>query len=541
MNRPNTEAVEATPAAPTTPSRPPPPPSWASIPNKAQLAIICSVRIADFFQQAALQTYMFYQLQSLSPGAPDSVISFQAGVLLGVFTAAQIFTGVIWGRIADSPSWGRKRVLLVGLVGQGISCFGMGFAPSFGIAVALRLLGGAVNATVGGARTALSEATEKRYHSRTFLVLPLAWNIANIFGPVLGGLLSDPVQHYPGWFGAGSVFGGKDGVAWLRAFPYAPANIFCALVLWVDAALLFFGLKETLKARVMERDRGLEMAASARYHIRRLFFRRFGYNQISQDEMRLDVASAIDDAEEVSSTPLTPLQPKEQDVSPPAASMSLYDTLTKNVLCVLLTVAFMDVQMGGFTSVWSLFLSTSTRTKEQDQDIRLPFHFAGGLGMQPSTVGMAMSALGFVGIAFQLAVYPRVNARFGLLKSTIWSLWVFPLAYAIAPYLSLVINEKFLLWAGVVLVASLQVGSRTFAVPGLVLLTNNASPSPAVLGLIHGLGSSTSSAARTLGPILAGHWYSQGIENGTVGLAWWCLSIVALMGVVPSYWARDGK
>src|SRR5271163_3055578 len=130
-------------------SEPPPSPSWASLPNKGQLAIICSVRLADFFQQASLQAYMFYQLKSFSPTADDGEISSQAGVLQGVFTAAQIFTGILWGRVADQPWSGRKRVILIGLMGQGLSCVGIAFSRSFASAVIWRCLGGAVNATVG--------------------------------------------------------------------------------------------------------------------------------------------------------------------------------------------------------------------------------------------------------------------------------------------------------------------------------------------------------------------------------------------------------
>jgi MFS family permease len=528
------------------PLKPPPPPTWSSIPHKGQLAIICSVRIADFFQQAALQAYMYYQLKSFDPTLSDADISFQAGVLLGVFTSAQIVTGILWGRVADSPAWGRKRVLMLSLVAQGLSCLGVAFSQSFVAAVIWRGLGGAANATVGGARTALSEATEKKYHTRTFLVLPLAWNVANIFGPMIGGGLSDPVLNYPALFGNHSVFGGEHGVGWMKAYPFAVPNMFCAMVCFADAALIFFGLRETLAARRMERDRGLEWAESLRYYVRRIFFKRFGYSQISQEEAQLGTPG-VDDMEEASSTPLAPMPPKELGAREPEVTRmaierpSFRATITRNVCCVLLTVAFMDFQMGGFTSLWTVFLSSSLRTKEESSEISLPFHFAGGIGMSPSTIGLAMSTLGFVGILFQLTLYPTVNARYGLLKSTIWSLWVFPLAYAIAPYLSLTVHQPFLLWLGVILVAALQVGARTFAVPGLVLLTNNASPSPAVLGTIHGMGAATSSAARTIGPIVAGHWYSQGLEKGSVGTAWWLLSLVAFVGVVPSYWARDGK
>ena len=516
----------------------PPPPSWASIPHKLQLFIVCTVRIVDFFQQAALQAYMFYQLKSFSPDADDSQISFQAGVLQGAFTAAQIFTGILWGRVADSPRFGRKRVLLISLTGQAVSCVGVAFARSFPTAVIWRCLGGAVNATVGGARTALSEATEKKYHSRTFLLLPLAWNVANIFGPLFGGLLSDPVRNYPGLFGRNSTFGGDDGVQWLIKFPYAVPNLFCTLLLLADALLVWLGLRETLAARKYVRDRGIESAEHIHYLVQRLVFERFGYSQLGQSE---DAGpDTIDDENMPSSTPLTPVTPK----GPPAAATPappFYKVLTPNVLFVLVVVAIFDFQMGGFTSLWTMFLSSERRTEKQDKDITLPFKFAGGLEFSLPSIGLSMSILGFVGIALQMTLYPAINARFGLLKSTRWALLLFPLPYALAPYLSLLVSVRFLLWVGIFVVASLQIAARTFSVPGVVLLTNNASPSPAVLGTIHGIGAATSSLFRTVGPIVAGHWYGQGLERGVVGWAWWLLSLIALFGIVPSFFVKDGK
>ncbi|KAH0832690.1 hypothetical protein AYO21_04766 [Fonsecaea monophora] len=539
----------------TRPGKPPPPPSWASIPNKFQLFIICSVRVVDFFQQAALQAYMFYQLKSFSPSAPDSQISFEAGVLQGVFTAAQVFTGILWGRVADSPSFGRKTVLLIGLTGQALSCIGVAFSRSFPAAVVWRCLGGAVNATVGGARTALAESTEKKYHSRTFLLLPLAWNIANIFGPLFGGMLSDPVHNYPGLFGENSTFGGAHGVSWLTTFPYAAPNLFCALVLFADALLVWMGLRETLSSRKYTRDRGIELAENITYRIRTMVFQRFGYSQLGQ----VDVApgpDTVDDENMPSSTPLEPLPPKEDEGANPSATSSktpprpseapksappFYHAITSNVLLVLATVAIMDFQMGGFASLWTIFLSSARATDEEKNTVHLPFVFTGGLQFSLPTIGLAMSILGFVGIILQLTLYPSINARFGLLRSTRWSLFVFPVAYALAPYLSLLISHPFVLWMGIVVVVVLQVAARTFAIPGSVLLINNSSPSPAMLGTIHGMGAATSSAFRTIGPIVAGHWYGQGLEKGVVGWAWWWLALVSLFGVVPSFWAKDGK
>lgn len=528
-----------------------PPPSWSAIPKKFELGIICSIRIVDFFQQAALQAFMFYQLASFDPSLSETEISFQVGVLQGVFTAAQIITSVIWGRVADSPSWGRKNVIIISLLGQALSCIGVAFSQSFAVAVIWRTLGGAVNATVGGARTALFEKTEKKYHPKTSLLLPLAWNIANILGPPVGGLMSDPVRYYSGLFGENSVFGGSEGVAWLKTYPYAPPNLFCAVVLFADAALVFLGLEETLKARQGIRDPGLEMAACIKQFMAKYIFRKSGYLRV--DSYHQDQGtSLLDDNEMTTSTPMTNLangHSKEQQ-SGTHPKVDAYEqrsaprVLTRNVALVLSTVAILDFQLGGFTALWSMFLSSEKNDPRTGPQPQLPFSFTGGLGFSPSVVGMAMSVLGFVGIVCQFLLYPRVNARFGLLRSTIYSLFFFPVAYLIAPYLSLIAassDNQFVLWSGIVLVALILIGARTFAIPGVVLLTNNASPGPEVLGTIHGLGAAVSSAFRTVGPIVAGKWYSDGLKRNIIGEPWWLLAFSAMLGCIPVFWVKDGK
>ena len=493
---------------------------------------------------------MFYQLASFTPNASESEISFQVGVLQGVFTAAQIVTSVLWGRVADNPAWGRKKVILVSLIGQGISCIGVAFSRSFSAAVVWRTLGGAVNATVGGARTALSEKTEKKYHSRTFLLLPLAWNIANIFGPPIGGLMSDPVQYHPKWFGENSTFGGKNGVVWLRTYPYAPPNLFCALVLFADAALVLFGLEETLVTCQGRRDRGFELGATIRQLFSKYLLRRSGYTRLDQDEITVDT-SVHDDAELQASTPLTQIVKEEQPRSQtpmkpvaPAGPVPFSRALTRNVFLVMSTVALLDFQLGGFTGLWTMFLSTERRNPKTDPAPQLPIKFSGGIGFSPSVVGFAMSILGIVGIICQLTLYPRINARFGLLRSTTYSLFFFPIAYILAPYLSLLASasdNQVLLWSGIICVALIVISARTFAIPGIVLLTNNSSPGPEVLGTIHGLGAAVSSAFRTIGPIVAGRWYSNGLEKGIVGEAWWLLAGSALLGCIPVFWVKDGR
>lgn len=64
---------------------------------------------------------MFYQLRFFNPSASESHISTQAGIIVGSKTAAQVCTGMLWGRLADSEYGGRKTVLMIGLLCSGMS------------------------------------------------------------------------------------------------------------------------------------------------------------------------------------------------------------------------------------------------------------------------------------------------------------------------------------------------------------------------------------------------------------------------------------
>lgn len=96
---------------------------------------------------------MFYQLKWFDPTLSDATISRQAGVLFASFTAAQLLTAILWGRLADSKRIGRRKVILVGLLGSCLSCLGFGFSTTFRQALMFRTLGGLLNGNVAVMRT----------------------------------------------------------------------------------------------------------------------------------------------------------------------------------------------------------------------------------------------------------------------------------------------------------------------------------------------------------------------------------------------------
>lgn len=182
-----------------------------------------------------------------------------------------------------------------------------------------------------------------------------------------------------------------------------------------------------------------------------------------------------------------------------------------------------------FSNLWILTLSTSRAFVPEDQQRmvkRSAFKFSGGLAFPPPTIGFAMAIIGFIGVTLQFLLYPYMNGKYGLMRCFRFSLFLFPLAYMLAPYITLLPSSSpsphpasgFWVWLGISAVLTLQVAARTFALPASIILVNNSSPHPSVLATIHGLGQADSATFRTLGPILSGWWYGTWVERGVVSV-----------------------
>ncbi|EMD00555.1 hypothetical protein BAUCODRAFT_61638 [Baudoinia panamericana UAMH 10762] len=541
------------------------PPTWSNLPNKGQLAILACSRFVDFFQMAALQTFMVHQLKSFDPSLPDATISHQAGWLQGAFTMAQIFTSILWGRAADQPTIGRKLVLNIGLVGTGIGCIGVAFSTSYAQAMFWRLMTGAINGTVGSARTMVAEITPKPWHPRAFLLLPAAFNVANVLGPILAGLLVDPVGSFPHLFGPGSGFGGATGVRWLVAYPYALANLLCSVLLFVEALLVHYALDETLKThRPLQVSEWNPVRVMRHAYESMVEAKNRGYRLI-QDAQRQSLLSDHD----TSSTEMDGLGPTDAKLEPRSPQTLPFRRIwTTNVLWTLATIAIFDFHMGAFANLWILFLATprefvhgvpddsqtasnAAAVSMKDKHIapRGAFKFSSGLAFPPPTIGFAMAIIGIIGVALQFLLYPWANSRFGLMRCFRGSLFLFPAAYYLAPYIALLPSATsppgpasgWTVWLGISFVLFLQVAARTFALPASIILLNNSTPHPSVLATIHGIGQACSATFRTVGPILAGYWYGIWTERGVIGMSWWIVASIAALGCVASFWVRNGS
>ncbi|ETN38897.1 uncharacterized protein HMPREF1541_06939 [Cyphellophora europaea CBS 101466] len=512
------------------------PVTWTSLPQKTQLAVLTLARLSEPLSERSLSAYMFYQLRWFSPDASEATIASQGGILTAAFAAAQFLTAVWWGRAADSPWIGRKPVLLVGLFGTFLASVGIGFSTSFGFALFCRIMAGFLNGNIGVMRTMISEIIkEKKYQSRAFLLLPMCFNVGVIIGPILGGFLADPVQSFPSTFGPGSSLGGKDGVSWMKSYPYALPNLVSGIFIFCSALGVIFFLEETHEALRHKPDWGRKTAKFIARHVFRSRTEDGDYRYAPLHGHSTSETLDLEDHPTPSTTshPVTPAAPP----TPPRVT-PLRSIFTRNVTLTLLSHHLLALHVSTFNALIFLLLPTP---RSHNTTAHLPFLFTGGLGLTTEQVGVATAIIGAIGLPLQILLYPSLNTRLGTLRAYRLFLPFSVAAYILLPFCVLLpATPSWLVWPALTAVFALQVLSRTFALPSTVILVNNSAPGPRALGTIHGFAQSVSSGARTAGPVLGGWALGWGLRGNCVGGVWWGMAGVAGVNWALLWWIWEG-
>ncbi|KAF3930841.1 hypothetical protein ABW19_dt0202357 [Dactylella cylindrospora] len=503
---------------------------WLSLPKKKQLILLAMCRLSEPISSTSLLSYVYYFIKSLPGADTPQEISRRAGVMVAAFSLCQFVTGMIWGRLSDQ--YGRKPVVVMGLLGSALASLGLAFSKNYHWAVLMRMLSGGSNATTGVLRTIVAELIrEKRYQSRAFLIMPMCMNIGFIIGPILGGILANPIETHPGLFGPGSWLGGEDGIGWMKDYPYALPNIVSAVFLSISFLLATFGLEETnYSGDITSRITAFILGTwnSIQLFFTCLFRRSRYYELLSQEE---------DEETETETEP----------TSQPPKAVPYAEVLTPSVIFCLLCFILVPLHNSTFMQLYPIFLSTP---RKDNSTPHFPLAFNGGLGLLAAQVGYGMAVLGSIGIVMQLFIYPPMQMRFGTLRSYRASLVLFPIAYTLTPFLAILPSTTkdlrspaagVLVWAGIVITLFVQVTARTFASPGNVILLINSVNNRRALGTVNGLGASLSSLARAVGPLSAGWGYGFSLDLGCVGLVWWSLAVVAILGWFVSLYVKEGQ
>jgi DHA1 family tetracycline resistance protein-like MFS transporter len=128
--------------------------------------------------------------------------AFWYGAVTFAFGIANFFGSPILGALSDR--YGRRPVLLLGFCGLALNFFATALSTALWMLIAVRLVGGAVQANAAVANAYVADITPPAERARRFGLLGAMFGLGFILGPVMGGLLGHIDLQLP-FFVAGAL------------------------------------------------------------------------------------------------------------------------------------------------------------------------------------------------------------------------------------------------------------------------------------------------------------------------------------------------
>ncbi|HZW04606.1 MAG TPA: MFS transporter [Anaerolineaceae bacterium] len=114
----------------------------------------------------------------------------QAGVILGIFSIAGLFGGMIGGALTDK--FGRRKLILFGLVFSALTTLALGTVNEFTLLYPLAVVTGLLSDMAGPAHAAmLADILPEKQRQEGFGILRVVGNMAWIIGPSIGGFIAN--------------------------------------------------------------------------------------------------------------------------------------------------------------------------------------------------------------------------------------------------------------------------------------------------------------------------------------------------------------
>jgi len=155
--------------------------TFSQIPRRA-LAFIFGVAVLDLLG-----------LTLLLPVIPFLVRQYEAGaiyvtLMTVIYAAAQFLAAPLLGRLSDR--YGRKPVLLICLFGSAMGYFLFGIGGALWVLLLSRLIDGVTGGNMSIVSAYIADVTPPEERAKNFGLIGMAFGIGFVFGPAIGGALS---------------------------------------------------------------------------------------------------------------------------------------------------------------------------------------------------------------------------------------------------------------------------------------------------------------------------------------------------------------
>lgn len=455
-------------------------------------------------------------------GIPTNQVSKWAGVTSAVFSLSQAVTSIAWGQASDS--FGRKPVILVAMICIMGTSLLFGFSRTLVWAVVARSLAGASCGNVGIIRTMVAEMVPyKELQPKAFSVMPLVWTIGSIFGPIFGGALAKPAVRYPKVFGESGLF---------KTYPYALPNLVVAAFFLVGLSVGMLFLKETLQSKKDQRDYGIILGELLLHPFTR---KKLGPKWPLEDEPS---ASLLEHSRNTSAAALdTDIDAQEScRFVPVVVPLTYREVFSRQVNLNLLTYSVLALHSLAYDQLLPIFMHYPQQAdRSTNPDVRLPFKFTGGFGLDSDRIGLLFTVYGIAGMLIQLLCFPPLARRYGILPCLKVVTIMFPIAYILTPFTALLPTPT-KQQVGILVIMMFKCWAGIFAFPCTVILLTNSAVSLRILGTLNGVALSISAIGRATGPTIGGYTFTVGVEKGYGIMPWWILGCFGILGAIAPCW-----
>ncbi|KAK0673344.1 major facilitator superfamily domain-containing protein [Cercophora samala] len=482
-----------------------------------QLAILAIARFAEPLALTSVFPYLPEMIASF--GVEKNEVARWAGFTGAIFSISQSCTAVAWGRASDK--FGRKPIILIGLLSTMICFLVWGMSTSLPMAITARAIMGSGNGNVGIIRTMVAEMVPERVlQPKAFSLMPLVWSIGSVFGPAFGGFFAQPAKQFPNVFGD---------IEFFKRYPFALPNIMACCVFFVSFMTGLLFLKETLESKRNTRDWGLELGEK----LTRPFHRSKPSKHLRRRSFVDSEASAPLLAQSTMSNSSSQLESKQH-----SDPVSMKDIFAPQTTINLICYTFLALHSVAYDQVLPVFLNYP-RVIPDEHNTSLPFKFTGGFGLSSDKIGTIYTVYGISCGVIQFFLFPKLCAKFGVLGIYRFATVVFPVIYFLTPYTALVqdTTTRYVFFLTIMLVKGFVV---IVAFPCTTILLTNSATSLRILGTLNGVATTFSGLGRAAGPAAAGAVFSWGVQRGYVIAAWWFLGLIALVGTIPPWFIVEG-
>ncbi|PFH48539.1 hypothetical protein AMATHDRAFT_49462 [Amanita thiersii Skay4041] len=202
---------------------------------KLQIAILLFLQICDPIAGQSIYPYINQLIGELDiTGGDPRKVGYYAGLVESLYYAMEGMTILQWGRASDRV--GRKPILLLGLFGTTLSMLSFGLSRTFWALITSRALCGLLNGNLSVMKSAMGEITDPTNRAQAFAMIPVIWAISSTVGPMIGGALARPHDHFP------KIFAGK----FWRDYPYFLPCAAVTAIIFVAFIVTVFFFKENI-------------------------------------------------------------------------------------------------------------------------------------------------------------------------------------------------------------------------------------------------------------------------------------------------------